>query len=158
MDNLQKKKSRRVTMSHCPGLSALRCLPLEHVDNLGRPLAVLRVSELDFTVDSELLKGEIMLTLERLRVSLQRMNEQKELEVSVESTPESIPVLQYVVVLDLENVSTKSIVSSITARITDVKSDDCAQPIELIQWYLREVQPWYHGMIGAGTSTFLASR
>lgn len=104
-------RRKRVTMSQSPGLSALRCLSLDYVDNLGRPLAVLRVSELDFTTDSELLKRNILLSLERLRVSVQRMNERKALETAMDAPAEGVPVLQYVVVLDLENVSTKSIVS-----------------------------------------------
>ncbi|KAH8116626.1 hypothetical protein DFH11DRAFT_1581912 [Phellopilus nigrolimitatus] len=117
-------------LTRAPGLGALRCLPLEHLDGFGRPLAVLRVAALDLSADPELLRREVVLSLEQMRVALQRLNERRP-EGNEGEGESPVPVLQYVVVVDIEGVSTKSV------------------PVDLIKWYLREIQPWYYGIVGA---------
>lgn len=103
-DMVQMARNKSITSERpnmVSGLTSLRCLPFHCLDNLGRPVAVLRVADLDFNTDVDDLKREITLSLERLRVSLQRLNE---------STC-GAPILQYALVLDVEGVSMKAFVS-----------------------------------------------
>lgn len=95
--------------SHLPGLHAFRNLPFNCLDRVGRPISILRVAELDLHGEPMKLRRNIVLTLERLRIGLQRLNERK-------STPE-LPVLQNVLILDMDGVSMKSIVS---CRIVEI--------------------------------------
>lgn len=137
--------STRIQPRLSPGLSALQFLPLNRTDTSGRPMIVLRANELDFTGDLEQLKRDIILSNERIRVSLQRLNEKR---YSRDASYNSI-ALQYCILVDVEDISMKSIVSQLNFCIW-IKTNHM-QPVELIKWYLKELQPWYYGVVGTGT-------
>lgn len=102
---------------HVPGLSALLCLPLEYRDKFGRPLAILRVSGLNLSSDPEELRRGIMLSMEQMRVLLQKASAGITLNgiENFEKVKDNIPTLQYAIVLDLTDVSMKNIVRSVTS-------------------------------------------
>jgi len=78
------------------------------------------------------LRKDALLSLENMRRHLVRMNSSGE---SSSETGVRIPVLQYVVVVDLAGAAMKTI------------------PLDIVSWYLREVQPNYYGIIGASFIT-----
>ncbi len=90
--------------------SAIRFLDRSIRDALGRPIAILRVSQLDFKSGLENLKRDIVLSLEWMRVVLQQINALESKGTFME------PVLQYVVAVDVKDVSITTIVRCVPFR------------------------------------------
>jgi len=98
-------------------LSALRCLPLDSRDSQGRPIAYLRASQLVKAVtdadsekvaendEKEDLRVNLLVALERMRVALQHASG----ATNERFREEGIPVLQYVVIVDVEDLSVNNV-------------------------------------------------
>ncbi|KAF9564738.1 CRAL/TRIO domain-containing protein [Agrocybe pediades] len=99
----------------------LHCLPSDIRDPFGRPILVLEVTPVDQPVDSQ--KRAIIRAFEQLRLHLRSLYDSSE--------DDARPPLQYVVLLDLAQLSLQSI------------------NIDLFTWSIREVIPRYSGMIAA---------
>ncbi|KAJ7282756.1 CRAL-TRIO domain-containing protein [Mycena rebaudengoi] len=97
------------------------CLPPPARDPFGRPILVIKV--VSFNDSSDAYKPLILRGLESLRLHLKRLN-----EIS-RQTP--VPTLQYVILLDLKNLSTQSL------------------NIDLVTWTLREAIPQFPGLLAA---------
>ncbi|KLO16059.1 hypothetical protein SCHPADRAFT_926823 [Schizopora paradoxa] len=123
----QRRKSLQNASVSPPSIpaTAIHFLDRSIRDVLGRPIAILRVSQLNFKSGLENLKRDIVLSLEWMRIVLQQINSRESKGPSWE------PVLQYVVAVDVKDVSISTI------------------PVELVSWYLKEVQPWYNGVVGS---------
>ncbi|KAJ7782344.1 CRAL-TRIO domain-containing protein [Mycena maculata] len=99
----------------------VHCLPPPATDPFGRPILVVKV--VSFNDSSDAYKPLIIRGLESLRLHLKRLNE---------NSPQSPnPTLQYVLLLDLKNLSTQSL------------------NIDLVTWTLREVIPQFPGLLAA---------
>lgn len=103
----QRRKSLQNASSSPPPIpaTAIQFLDRNIRDALGRPIAILRVSQLNFKSGLENLKRDIVLSLEWMRVVLQQINTRECRGASWE------PVLQYVVAVDVKDVSISTIVS-----------------------------------------------
>ncbi|KAF5380370.1 hypothetical protein D9615_004739 [Tricholomella constricta] len=97
----------------------LHCLPENAHDPFGRPILLVEVLPLDVTSDA--LKPKIVQTFERLRRHLRNLNA---------SATTTSPILQYIVLLDLQGLSLKSF------------------DIEVLSWTIREIIPRFPGMLG----------
>ncbi|KAJ3564427.1 hypothetical protein NP233_g8305 [Leucocoprinus birnbaumii] len=98
---------------------AVRCLP-EHVrDPFGRPILVVEV--VPVSESPEVVKPYIIQTFERLRLHLKRL-------VGGQGAEEE-PALQYIILLDLANLSLQSM------------------NLDVMTWTIREVIPRYPGML-----------
>ncbi|KAJ7467174.1 CRAL-TRIO domain-containing protein [Mycena latifolia] len=98
----------------------VHCLPPPAVDPFGRPILVVKV--VSFNDSSDAYKPLILRGLERLRLHLKRLNR---------DARQSAPILQYVILLDLESLSTQSL------------------NIDLVTWTLREAIPQFPGLLAA---------
>ncbi|KAJ7121329.1 CRAL-TRIO domain-containing protein [Mycena crocata] len=99
----------------------VHCLPPPARDPFGRPILVVKV--VSFNDSSDAYKPLIIRGLESLRLHLKRLN------ASHQSSAH--PTLQYVILLDLKNLSTQSL------------------NIDLVTWTLREVIPQFPGLLAA---------
>ncbi|KAI0633538.1 CRAL-TRIO domain-containing protein [Trametes polyzona] len=101
----------------------LRCLPLDARDPFGRPVVVVKLAELlDFSGD---VRKALIHYMELLRLNLKALN-------ATACDDDSLPVLQYVVLVDLSDVSVKN-----------------PQSTDLISWHVLELVPRFPGMLGA---------
>ncbi|KAJ7141272.1 CRAL-TRIO domain-containing protein [Mycena epipterygia] len=98
----------------------VHCLPAR--DPFGRPILVVKV--VSFNDSSDAYKPMIVRGLECLRLHLKRLNGNSR-------QPPGAPTLQYVILLDLKNLSTQSL------------------NIDLVTWTLREVIPQFPGLLAA---------
>lgn len=89
-----------------PSSSILRCLPSHARDPFGRPIVIMKVSAL--TKGLGAFRNRIMPTMERLRAHLKDINDRRIDEADSEETQ---PTLQYVLLLDLADLSMQSVVS-----------------------------------------------
>ncbi|TDL21707.1 hypothetical protein BD410DRAFT_789451 [Rickenella mellea] len=103
----------------------LQCMPSHIRDSLGHPIAVLRLDEANFEAD--VIKADIISFLERMRALLRDAST----GASSQEVENQNVVLQFVLLVDVDNIPVKVL------------------PIDLISWYIREVQPRFHGMIAA---------
>ena len=82
------------------------CLPTDARDAFGRPIAVVKVTDYDLDTaeagDQKPLKTRVYAQMERFRMHLDCLNEENE--------HMECPVLQYVVLLDLNGLSVQNIV------------------------------------------------
>ncbi|PPQ66319.1 hypothetical protein CVT26_011150 [Gymnopilus dilepis] len=98
----------------------LHCLPSDVRDPFGRPILVLEVNAVDVPQDSQ--KRFIILAFEQLRSHLRKLYDESE-----DNNPR--PPLQYIVLLDLKQLSIQSI------------------NIDIFTWTVKEVIPRFPGMI-----------
>ncbi|KAF8198055.1 CRAL-TRIO domain-containing protein [Pholiota molesta] len=97
----------------------LRCLPTDIRDRFGRAILVIETSPVDESIDSQ--KRSIIMVLEQLRIHLRKLYDSSE--------DHRNPPLQYVVLLDLRQLSLQSM------------------NIELVSWTVREIIPRFPGML-----------
>ncbi|KAF7315892.1 Protein real-time [Mycena indigotica] len=103
-----------------PHMPLMQCLPPPATDPFGRPVLIIKV--VSFNDSSDAYKPLLLRALERLRLHLIQLNE---------DSPKQTPVLQYVILLDLKDLSTQSL------------------NIDLVTWTLREAVPHFPGMLAA---------
>ncbi|KAJ7680820.1 CRAL-TRIO domain-containing protein [Mycena polygramma] len=101
-------------------LPFVQCLPSNARDPFGRPILVIRV--VSFNDSSDAYKPLIIQGLEYLRLHLKHLNS---------DTHQSLPTLQYVILLDLKNLSTQSL------------------NIDLVVWTLKKAIPEFPGLLAA---------
>ncbi|KAJ6594437.1 CRAL-TRIO domain-containing protein [Mycena capillaripes] len=101
-------------------LSFVHCLPPLAKDPFGRPILVIKIDS--FNDSSDAYKPLIIRGLECLRLHLKRLND---------DSHQAPPTLQYVILLDLKNLSTQSL------------------NIDLITWTLRNAIPQFPGLLAA---------
>ncbi|KAI0029881.1 CRAL-TRIO domain-containing protein, partial [Vararia minispora EC-137] len=102
----------------------MHCLPPPACDVFGRPVVIIRLSAFkDNTYDTGQTQQYILYALESLRCHLVRLNS--------ESNGDLNPILQCILLLDLENASMK---------ILDV---------DILSWYIREAMPRFPGLLAA---------
>lgn len=82
------------------------CLPLHILDTLGRPIAVLRLANIH--TSAEALKADMLAALEQMRINLRRLRDQH--QASSSSAHRQV-FLQYVLVVDVDDVPMKTLVS-----------------------------------------------
>ncbi|OBZ70667.1 hypothetical protein A0H81_09354 [Grifola frondosa] len=114
------------TPSYINPLSAfLHCLPANARDPFGRPILVLKLAHvLGSTTDS---KNVFIHYMELLRLHLEQLNSvRKDEEMATQ------PVLQYVVLLDIQGISMQ-----------------CVQNVDTVSWYVHELLPRFPGMLAA---------
>ncbi|KAJ6508081.1 CRAL-TRIO domain-containing protein [Mycena vulgaris] len=99
----------------------VHCLPPPARDPFGRPILVVKV--VSFNDSSDAYKPLVLRGLERLRLHLKHLNN--------DAPRQSAPILQYVILLDLANLSTQSL------------------NIDLVTWTLREAIPQFPGLLAA---------
>lgn len=90
--------------AEAPPLGLLHCLPSEIRDPFQRPILVLKVSDLATENGKKDFKNLLIPTIDRLQAHL------KELNASIAN---KVPLLQYVVLLDLDDVSMQSMVRNL---------------------------------------------
>ena len=128
-------------------------------------MAFLRTSELTPQPKIEESSGEnkqtsrvsLLIALERMRVALQRASEVRRNDVSRGAG--RVPILQYSVVVDVSDLSVSNAVSVSNVCFARVPTDITPlaltiQPLELVSWYVRELQPHFFGMIGTGMEAY----
>ncbi|KAJ7020002.1 CRAL-TRIO domain-containing protein [Mycena alexandri] len=123
LESIRKTLVWRFTHLWPPDPSPMRfvhCLPSPARDPFGRPILVVKV--VSFNDSSDAYKPLIIQGLESLRLHLKRLND---------DTQQSLPTLQYVILLDLKNLSTQSL------------------NIDLVTWTLREAIPRFPGLLAA---------
>ncbi|KAJ7761025.1 CRAL-TRIO domain-containing protein [Mycena metata] len=123
LESIRKTLVWRFTHLWPPDPSPMRfvhCLPPPARDPFGRLILVVKV--VSFNDSSDAYKPLIIQGLERLRLHLKRLND---------DTQQSPPTLQYVILLDLKNLSTQSL------------------NIDLVTWTLREAIPQFPGLLAA---------
>ncbi|KAI0066031.1 CRAL/TRIO domain-containing protein [Artomyces pyxidatus] len=96
-------------------------LPTSARDILGRPILVLYLAALDRAPGDP--RQDLLMSIELLRLQLRRINNSH--------GSDRYPVLQYTLLLDMSNVSMRSI------------------NVDLLTWYTREVVPQFPGMLAA---------
>ncbi|PPQ84585.1 hypothetical protein CVT25_015788 [Psilocybe cyanescens] len=99
----------------------LHCLPSDIRDPLGRPILAVEVVAVDESLDSQ--KRSIIQAFEQLRLHLKKLYDNSE--------DDARPPLQYVILLDLRQLSFQSI------------------NIDLFTWTVREVIPRFSGLVAA---------
>jgi hypothetical protein len=85
-----------------PPLGILRCLPSSVSDPFGRPIVVLKVSALAAEHSTDDFKHLLMPTINHLQTNLKNLNAIKERKER--------PVFQYIILLDLADVSIQHVV------------------------------------------------
>ncbi|KAJ7091965.1 CRAL-TRIO domain-containing protein [Mycena belliarum] len=98
----------------------VHCLHPPVVDPFGRPILVVKI--VSFNDSSDAFKPLILRGLERLRLHLRRLNRESD---------SPAPILQYVILIDLANLSTQSL------------------NIDLVTWTMREAIPQFPGLLAA---------
>lgn len=145
MESIRQNLVWRIQNIHpraeAPPLGLLHCLPSEIRDPFKRPIIILKVSDLAAENGKEDLKNLLMPTIDRLQVHLKELNK---------SADHKVPLLQYVILLDLDDVSMQSMVRN-TYCLQLFYVDLMRQDINLITWAMREVIPHFPGMIAAGS-------
>ncbi|KAH9083934.1 CRAL-TRIO domain-containing protein, partial [Lactarius deliciosus] len=106
--------------------SPLHVLPPLATDILRRPILILRLANLANLQKDP--REHILRTVEGLRINLHNINVS-----SPPGSPLTHPVLQYVLLVDMENASMRNFV-----RLN----------LDLLTWYIHEVSPRYPGMFG----------
>ncbi|KAH9058771.1 CRAL-TRIO domain-containing protein, partial [Lactarius vividus] len=106
--------------------SPLHVLPPPATDILRRPILILRLANLANLQKDP--REHILLTVEGLRINLHNINASLPPE-----SPLTHPVLQYILLVDMENASMRNFV-----RLN----------LDLLTWYIHEVSPRYPGMFG----------
>ena len=105
MESIRQNLVWRIQTIHpradAPPLGLLHCLPSEITDPFKRPIIVLKVSDLAAENGKEDLKDLLMPTIDRLQAHLKELNQFAESDS---------PLLQYVILLDLADVSMQSMV------------------------------------------------
>ncbi|KAF7964703.1 hypothetical protein HWV62_4053 [Athelia sp. TMB] len=136
MESIRQNLVWRIQTIHpraeAPPLGMLHCLPSDITDPFKRPIIVLKVSDLAAENGKEDLKDLLMPTIDRLQAHLKELNKYAE---------SGSPLLQYVILLDLADVSMQSMI---------FQPDFIRKDINLITWAMREVIPRFPGMIAAG--------
>ncbi|KAH9979019.1 CRAL-TRIO domain-containing protein, partial [Lactifluus volemus] len=108
------------TIPPCP----LHLLPPSATDILKRPILVLRLAKLDPLLQSDP-REHILRSVEGLRLHLHNINSSSSSE-----RPNVRPVLQYILLVDIENASMRNF------------------NIDLLTWYAQQVAPRYPGLFG----------
>lgn len=85
----------------CPPLPGISCLPNDVRDPLGRPILVIEVASLKYELE---IKQVLIQAMESLRFHLKTMNL---------AADRAVPTLQYVVLLDLKDITMPTIVCEI---------------------------------------------
>ncbi|KAK7000732.1 CRAL/TRIO domain-containing protein [Favolaschia claudopus] len=128
MESIRKTLVWRLTNLWPPDphlhLPFVQCLPSAATDPFGRPILVIKVVSFDDSSDA--FKPLIIRGLECLRLHLQRLNDE-----SRQIGTGAAPTLQYVILLDLKNLSTQSL------------------NIDLVTWTLRDAIPKFPGLLAA---------
>ncbi|KAH8995766.1 CRAL-TRIO domain-containing protein, partial [Lactarius akahatsu] len=106
--------------------SPLHVLPPLATDILRRPILILRLANLANLQRDP--REHILRTVEGLRINLHNINAS-----SPPESPLTHPVLQYILLVDMENASMRNFV-----RLN----------LDLLTWYIHEVSPRYPGMFG----------
>ncbi|KAI9455473.1 CRAL-TRIO domain-containing protein [Lactarius psammicola] len=106
--------------------SPLHVLPPPATDILRRPILILRLANLANLQEDP--REHILRTVEGLRINLHNINASSPPEI-----PMAGPVLQYILLVDMENASMRNFV-----RLN----------LDLLTWYIHEVAPRYPGMFG----------
>lgn len=103
---------RLKTLKHPACSSASGCLHVlspQVCDTLGHPIAILRLAEIN--VSAETLKSDIIDSLERMRVTLRELNTAADRDSSEPPKICMEPVLQFILVVDVDDVQMKTLVS-----------------------------------------------
>ena len=116
----------------------LHCLPFHIRDPLGRPILVFKSTPMAEASSSN--KKVLVHALERLRLHLRQLHD--------DSRGDN-PTLQYVVLLDLSELSFQSIVRGLFNKSYHLTVRE-PQDFTLFTWIARELAPRFPGMIGAG--------
>lgn len=103
--------------------SPLHVLPPSATDFLGRPILILRLTDLSNLQKDP--REHILHTIEGLRINLHSINPS-----SPPESPIPGPVLQYILLVDMESASLRNF------------------NLDLLTWYIHEVAPRYPGMFG----------
>ncbi|CDO69175.1 hypothetical protein BN946_scf185042.g77 [Trametes cinnabarina] len=106
--------------------SLLRCLPVACRDPFGRPIIVVKLSQL-FNASGDV-REALVYHLEQLRINLRTLNERSN---PGPSDGERVPILQYVALFDIGDVSVQNI------------------DMDLITWFIFELIPRFPGMLAA---------
>lgn len=104
LEDAQKIIVRRLELLLRPKLNATRfivCLPLTSLDPFGRPMIIIKPTELSLTSPHEL-QYLLCAGMEALRIRLQTHNSTRDVN--------DPPVLQYIALLDMEGMSLHSAV------------------------------------------------
>ncbi|KAG5646253.1 hypothetical protein DXG03_004080 [Asterophora parasitica] len=129
----------------------LHCLPANAHDPFGRPILLVELLPLDVTPDA--VKPKIVQTFERLRRHLRDLNA---------SATAPSPILQYVVLLDLQGLSLKSFVNLSALSAGSLNGYSTAhsrsQDVEVLSWTIREIIPRFPGMLGGDYGGALSAR
>lgn len=97
-----------------PSLGLLHCLPADVCDPFGRPIIVLKISGLKDTGGSDNFKRLLIPMMDRLQRHLRELNS--------DDKKENRPILQYVILLDLEDVSMQDVVRGHYIFLTTTKT------------------------------------
>ncbi|KAI0039772.1 CRAL/TRIO domain-containing protein, partial [Auriscalpium vulgare] len=100
----------------------IHCLPRTSLDHFGRPVLVIRLAALGEVASDP--RPYFLTAIELLRVNLKSLNDASE-------EPRRHPVLQYTLLLDMADVSMRSI------------------NVDLLTWYTRDVVPRFPGLLAA---------
>lgn len=122
----------------------VHCLPTDIRDRFGRAVLVIETVPVDETMDSQ--KRSIILAFEQLRIHLRRLYDRSE--------DHRNPPLQYMVLLDLSQLSLQSLVSTcftycegIPICLTLSRNH---KNLDLFTWTVREIIPRFPGMLAGG--------
>ncbi|KAF5380237.1 hypothetical protein D9757_008219 [Collybiopsis confluens] len=108
-----------------PSLSRVHLLPTDVRDPFGRPILVIRA--VGFNDSEESYFPLLIRAMEQFRLRLNKLND----------VSHPIPVLQYVVLLDVKELSVQTL------------------SLDLISWVLRDLIPRFPGMLAAGKIVFI---
>jgi retinaldehyde-binding protein 1 len=100
----------------------MHLLPLTTRDPFGRPILVLKASDLTALVQQERdyrLRDILPVVFERLRLLLTELNASVREEEGVSDGPLSSPILQYSILIDVKDISFQNLVRIASARICD---------------------------------------
>jgi hypothetical protein len=133
-----------------PPPSTLHLLP-ESQDSYGRPIIILNnFASVEESPTERDFRKILPQTIERLRLYLKALNDSDDDREAVDGV--SRPILQYVVLLDLEGVAIQNIVWLSLIHVFWYPQSDSMrfQNVELVTWIIREVIPRFPGMLAAG--------
>ncbi|PIL36055.1 hypothetical protein GSI_01715 [Ganoderma sinense ZZ0214-1] len=108
-----------------PPISFLRCLPSNAQDPFGRPIVVVKLSQL--LGSRQDVRPALVQYMELLRLNLEAVNRER---VTLDDHEQ--PILQYIALIDIDGISMQSV-----------------QSLDLITWFLYELVPRFPGMLAA---------